>query len=276
MLIENESTIRLFCFLSVFLLMASLEIFAPRRPLSTSKSKRWFCNIGIVVINTFLLRSLFSVAAVGSALIAQEEKWGMFNHWDWPTWLAFPLAIITLDFIIYLQHIMFHAVPILWRLHMVHHADLDLDVSSGSRFHPIEIMLSMGIKLASVVLIGASPEAVVVFEILLNVMAMFNHSNVQIPKKIDTLLRYFMVTPDMHLIHHSVLPEETNRNFGFNLPWWDRVMGTYRAEPKEGYLGLTIGLDQFRDPRRLTLPKILLLPFTGRTGGYAFTQDKDT
>jgi len=271
MLIENEEIIRLFCFLSIFILMASWEIFAPRRPLSTSKSKRWFCNIGIVVINTFFLRSLFSVAAVGTALIAQEEKWGIFNYWPWPTWFAFPLAIITLDFIIYLQHIM----SILWRLHMVHHADLDLDVSSGSRFHPIEIILSMGIKLASVVLIGAPPEAVVVFEVLLNITAMFNHSNVQIPKKWDRVLRYFIVTPDMHLIHHSVRYEETNRNFGFNLPWWDRLMGTYRPEPKEGYLDLTIGLDQFRDPKRLTLPKILLLPFTGRTGGYAFTQDKD-
>jgi len=275
MLIENETIIRLFCFLSIFVLMALWEVNAPRRPLSTSKSKRWFCNIGIVVINTLLLRGIFSVAAVGVAILAQEKQWGFINHWHWPLWLAWPFALITLDFIIYLQHVIFHAVPVLWRLHMVHHADLDLDVTSGSRFHPIEIILSMGIKLVSVVLIGAPPEAVVIFEILLNVMAMFNHSNVHIPKRLDTLLRYFMVTPDMHLIHHSVLPEETNRNFGFNLPWWDRLMGTYRPEPKEGYLGLTIGLDQFRDPKCLTLPKILLLPFTGRTGGYAFTQDKD-
>lgn len=275
MLIANESTIRLFCFLSVFVLMALWEVLAPRRPLSTSKSKRWFCNIGIIVINTLLSRSIFSVAAVGTAVIAQQEKWGLANHGHWPGWLVLPLAIITLDFIIYLQHIMFHAVPVLWRLHMVHHADLDLDITSGTRFHPIEIILSMGIKLASVVLIGAPPEAVVIFEILLNVTAMFNHSNVQIPKKLDTFLRCFIVTPDMHLIHHSVLPEETNRNFGFNLPWWDRLMGTYRAEPKEGYLGLTIGLDQFRDPKDLTLPKILLLPFTGTTGGYVFTQDKE-
>lgn len=275
MLIANESTIRLLCFLSVFVLMALWEVLAPRRPLSTSKSKRWFCNIGIIVINTLLSRSIFSVAAVGTAVIAQQEKWGLANYWQLPGWLVLPLTIITLDFIIYLQHVMFHAVPVLWRLHMVHHADLDLDVTSGTRFHPIEIILSTGIKLASVVLIGAPPEAVVIFEILLNVTAMFNHSNVQIPKKLDTFLRGFIVTPDMHLIHHSVLPEETNRNFGFNLPWWDRLMGTYRAEPKEGYLGLTIGLDQFREPKGLTLPKILLLPFTGKTGGYAFTQDKE-
>ncbi|VAX29913.1 Fatty acid hydroxylase family (carotene hydroxylase/sterol desaturase) [hydrothermal vent metagenome] len=275
MLIVYESTIRLICFLSIFVVMALWEVFAPRRPLASAKTKRWFTNISIVVINTFVLRGIFSVAAVGTALIAQEEKWGLVNHWHWPAWFALPFAVITLDFIIYLQHVMFHAVPVLWRLHMVHHADLDLDVTSGSRFHPIEIILSMGIKLASVVLIGAPPEAVVMFEILLNMTAMFNHSNVQIPKKLDTLLRYFIVTPDMHLIHHSVLYEETNRNFGFNLPWWDRLMGTYRPEPKEGYLGLSIGLDQFRDPKGLTLPKILLLPFTGRTGGYSFTQDKD-
>jgi len=162
----------------------------------------------------------------------------------------------------------------LWRLHMVHHADLDLDVTSGARFHPIEIILSMGIKLAAVVLIGAAPEAVLTFEILLNATAMFNHSNVRLPKKLDTVLRWLIVTPDMHLIHHSVLPEETNRNFGFNLPWWDRLLGTYRPEPQQGYPGLTIGLAQFRDARRLSLPGILLLPFKGKTGGYAFTQDK--
>ncbi len=274
-MIEHEATIRVLCFLSVFALMASWECLVPRRPLSTSKPRRWFTNIGIVVINTFLLRILFSSAAVGAALLADQEGWGLVNHLHWPVWLALPLAVITLDFIIYLQHVMFHAIPLLWRLHMVHHADLDLDVTSGARFHPIEIILSMGIKLASVVLIGASPEAVIIFELLLNMSAMFNHSNVKIPKKMDTILRYFIVTPDMHLIHHSVVPEETNRNFGFSLPWWDRLLGTYKSEPRAGYLGMNIGLDQFRDPLKLTLPQILLLPFKGKTGGYAFTQDED-
>lgn len=274
-MIEHEPTIRALCFLGVFSLMASWETFAPRRSLSTSKRGRWLANIGIVLINTLLLRALFGAAAVGVSLLAVEEKWGVLNQVNCPEGLDVILSILTLDFIIYLQHVMFHAVPALWKLHMVHHSDLDLDVTSGSRFHPIEIILSMGIKLASVVLIGAPPEAVMVFEVLLNMTAMFNHSNVQIPKKWDAILRCFIVTPDMHLIHHSVLSKETNRNFGFNLPWWDRFLGTYRAEPQEGYLDMNIGLDQFRDPMKITLPKLLLLPFTGKTGDYAFTQDGD-
>ncbi len=271
---QNENILRLLCFLSVFILMALWEIIARRRPLSTAKGKRWFINIGMVVINTLLLRVLFPTAAVGIAALAEAEQWGLLHYWGWPAWFALLLAVITLDFVIYLQHVMFHAVPVLWRLHMVHHADLDLDVTSGARFHPLEIVLSMFIKFAAVLLVGASPKAVLIFEILLNATAMFNHSNVRIPKKWDTVLRRFIVTPDMHLIHHSVLPEETNRNFGFNLPWWDRLLGTYRPEPKEGYLGLTIGLDQIRDPKALTLPKILLLPFVGKTGDYPFTQDR--
>lgn len=274
MIIENEITIRLSFFLGVFVSMGVWELIAPRRGLSTSKAKRWVTNIGIVVINTIVVRLLFSAAAVGTAVLANQNDWGVLNLLIWPSELEVFLAIIALDFIIYLQHVMFHAIPVLWRLHMVHHADLDLDVTSGARFHPIEIILSMGIKLASVVLIGASAEAVVIFEVLLNATAMFNHSNVRIPKPLDQLLRYIIVTPDMHVIHHSVRREETNRNFGFNLPWWDRLFGTYLSEPQKGYQEMTIGLDQFRDPGRLTLAKILVLPFSGNTGGYAFTQDE--
>ncbi len=268
-IIENESTIRLTSFLVIFTFMALWEAISPRRGLTTSKPKRWLTNIGIVVINTLTVRLLFSVAAVGTAIVAEEKGWGVLNTLDLPTLLAAFLAVIIFDFIIYLQHVMFHAIPVFWRLHMVHHADLDMDVTTGSRFHPIEIILSMGIKLAFVVLIGAPAEAVVVFEVLLNATAMFNHSNVQISKKIDYLLRWIIVTPDMHLIHHSVEINETNSNFGFNLPWWDRLFGTYISEPKNGSLGMTIGLDQFRDPTRLSLFKILLLPFVGKTGNYA-------
>lgn len=274
MIIENEISIRLGFFVGIFVFMVSWELMAPRRDLSTSKAMRWLTNIGIVVINTIVVRLLFSAAAVGTAIIASQRNWGIINILEWPAWFAMPFAVITLDFIIYLQHVMFHAVPVLWRLHMVHHADLDLDVTSGARFHPIEIVLSMGIKLPAVVLIGASAEAVVIFEVLLNATAMFNHSNVRIPKQLDLLLRWIIVTPDMHVIHHSVKREETNRNFGFNLPWWDRLLGTYLPEPQKGYLGMTIGLEQFRNPARLGLSKILLLPFTGNTGGYAFTRDK--
>jgi len=273
MIIENENSIRLTSFLVVFTFMALWEVISPRRRLTTSKPKRWLTNIGIVIINTLAVRILVPVAAVGTAIVAGEKGWGILNALDWPTQLAAPLAIIALDFIIYLQHVMFHTIPLFWRMHMVHHADLDMDVTTGSRFHPIEIILSMGVKLASVVLIGAPPVAVVVFEVLLNATAMFNHSNVKISKKIDHLLRWIIVTPDMHLIHHSVEIHETNSNFGFNLPWWDRLFGTYISEPKKGSLGMTIGLDQFRDPIRLSLFNILLLPFIGKTGNYAFKKD---
>ncbi len=274
MIIENEIAIRLGFFVGIFVFMASWELIAPRRDLSTSKALRWFTNIGIVVINTIVVRLFFSAAAVGFAVLTAQNSWGVLNQVAWFPCLEGLLSVIVLDFIIYLQHVMFHAIPVLWRLHMVHHADLDLDVTSGARFHPIEIVLSMGIKLASIVLIGASAEAVVIFEVLLNVTAMFNHSNVRIPKQLDQLLRWIIVTPDMHVIHHSVNREETNRNFGFNLPWWDRLLGTYLPEPQKGYMGMTIGLEQFRNPERLSLVKILMLPFFGNTGGYTFTQDE--
>lgn len=274
MIIENEMAIRLGFFIGIFVSMALWELGAPRRALSTSKAIRWFTNIGIVVLNTLVVRLLFSAAAVGTAVTASEKAWGLFNQVSLDPGFEGLLAIIALDFIIYLQHVLFHAVPLLWRLHMVHHADLDLDVTSGARFHPIEIILSMGIKLAAVVLIGASPQAVVIFEVLLNGTSMFNHSNVRIPKGLDALLRWIVVTPDMHLIHHSVIREETNRNFGFNLPWWDRLLGTYLPAPQKGYLGMTIGLEQYRDPENLSLAKILVLPFSGNTGDYAFRKDE--
>ena len=265
---EYESIIRLTSFLSIFVLMASWEVIAPRRPLTISKPKRWFANFGIVFLNTLAIRVLFSSAAVGAAIVAGQKSWGVLNLLEWPAWLAAVVAVVTLDFVLYLQHVMFHAVPVLWRLHMVHHADLDVDVTTGARFHPLEVILSMVIKLAAVVLIGASPWAVLVFEVLLNATSMFNHSNVRIPERFDRVLRWLVVTPDMHRIHHSVIREETNSNFGFNLPWWDRFLGTYLPDPAKGQRGMTTGLDQFRNPDRLTLPWILVLPFVGETGDY--------
>lgn len=241
--------------------MASWEVITPRRALRTSRTKRWLTNIGIVVINTLIVRLLIPVAAVAAAVVAAEEGWGVLNTLQPPRFISVLFSVMTLDLIIYLQHVMFHAIPFLWRLHMVHHADLDMDVTTGSRFHPIEIVLSMGLKLVSVVLIGAPPEAVVLFEVLLNATAMFNHSNVQISKKIDDLLRWIIVTPDMHLVHHSVDMNESNRNYGFNLPWWDRLFGTYLSAPKRGRLDMSIGLARIRDPKRLTLLNILMLPF---------------
>ena len=267
-MMEYEPIIRLTSFIGVFLLMVSWEIAAPRRPRTMSKLKRWFVNIGIVVLDTMVVRLLFAGAAVGAAILAGEKGWGVLNVLDWPAWLAVVAAVVLLDVVLYLQHVMFHAVPVLWRLHMVHHADLDVDVTTGVRFHPIEVVLSMVIKLAAVVLIGASPWAVLVFEVLLNATSMFNHSNVRIPERIDRILRWLVVTPDMHRIHHSVIREETNSNFGFNLPWWDRLLGTYCHDPAQGQRGMTIGLDQFRNLDRLTLPRILVLPFVGATGRY--------
>jgi sterol desaturase/sphingolipid hydroxylase (fatty acid hydroxylase superfamily) len=178
------------------------------------------------------------------------------------------LAIVALDFVLYLQHVMFHSIPLLWRFHMMHHADLDCDVTTGLRFHPVEVALSMVIKLAPVAIVGASPAAVVSFEVLLNVTSMFNHSNVQIPTTIDRFLRWIVVTPDMHRIHHSINPLQTNRDFGFNLPWWDRVLGTYLAQPAQGHKAMTLGLEQFRDPARLNFTGILVLPFVGEPGHY--------
>lgn len=268
LIIENEPIIRLGFFIGIFLVVALGELAAPRRRLTTSKSARWFANIGIVVINAAVVRFLFPVTAVGMAVIATQKNWGLFNNVSVPYWVAIVLSVVILDFVIYLQHIMFHAVPIFWRLHMMHHADLDFDLTTGSRFHPIEIIVSMLIKIAAVVLIGAPAVAVIIFEVILNATSTFNHGNVFIFLGIDRVLRLIVVTPDMHRIHHSVFPFETNSNFGFNFPWWDRLMGTYRDQPRSGHEEMTIGLNQFRDPSRLTLKGILALPFVGRPGNY--------
>jgi len=273
--IENEPTIRLTAFIGIFVAVALAELAAPRRALTTSKLRRWVANIGIVVLNTVVVRLAFATAAVGFAHAASAAGWGLFNWLDWPLWLEIILAIALLDFVIYLQHVMFHAVPALWRLHMMHHADLDFDVTTGARFHPIEIVLSMILKIAVVAALGPHAVAVVLFEVLLNGTAMFNHSNLRIPLGLDRVLRMFVVTPDMHRVHHSVVRTETNSNFGFNLPWWDRLFGTYRAQPAAGHEGMTIGLEQFREPAKLTLGHILLLPFRGKTGAYPLGRRAD-
>ncbi|HEX9756197.1 MAG TPA: sterol desaturase family protein [Nitrospiria bacterium] len=255
-------------FFGIFILMATWEVISPRRILTTSKPKRWIANIGIVILNTFLVRMVLNLAPVGTAIFASEQGWGILNLVERSQWVLIPVAIISLDFVIYLQHIMFHAIPLLWRLHMVHHTDLDFDVTTGARFHPIEILLSTFIKMGAVLLIGASPVSVFTFEALLNGTSMFNHGNVRIPKSIDRGLRWFIVTPDMHRVHHSIYKEETNSNFGFNLPWWDRLMGTYTPVPREGHTGMTIGLSQYRNPDQLSLLGILTLPFVGVVGPY--------
>ena len=242
-------------------MMAMWELLAPRRPLITSKASRWISNLGIVLMDTLAVRLILPVQAVGMALFVEAHGWGILNNVILPPWMKILLGILGLDLVIYLQHAMFHALPVFWRLHRMHHTDLDFDVTTGVRFHPLEILLSMGIKMAAVIVLGASAIAVILFEVLLNVTSMFNHANVRLPKEIDRVLRLFVVTPEMHRVHHSVVIKEHNSNFGFNFPWWDRLMGTYQAQPTRGHEGMTIGLSQYRDPRRLTFPWLLILPF---------------
>ncbi len=267
-LLAHEPAIRLAFFGGTLAGMAALEALAPRRRRAVSRWARWPGNLGIVVLNTFALRLTFPVAAVGLAVLAEARGWGLLNNLTLPGWTRFVVALVLLDLAIYLQHVMFHAVPALWRLHRMHHADLDFDVTTGARFHPVEILLSMGLKLAVVAALGTPPVAVLVFEVALNATAMFNHANLRLPESVDRVLRWIVVTPDMHRVHHSAVAQETNSNFGFNLPWWDRLLGTYRPQPAAGHDGMTIGLDVFRDPRQLRLERMLVQPLIGPVGSY--------
>jgi sterol desaturase/sphingolipid hydroxylase (fatty acid hydroxylase superfamily) len=259
-ILGNEKAIRLVFFFGVLALMMAWEMMAPRRPLASPRAVRWTANLGIVFLNTALLRIVFPMAAVGMAELARVRGWGLFNAYEFPYWLAVVLSVMVLDLVIYLQHVMVHAVPVFWRLHRMHHADTDYDTTTALRFHPVEILLSMGIKLGAVTLLGPPVLGVLAFEVLLNGTAMFNHGNVRLPLAVDRWLRLVMVTPDMHRVHHSVIEAETNSNFGFNLPWWDRLCGTYRAQPAEGHLDMTIGLGIFRDPGQLHLHRMLIQP----------------
>jgi sterol desaturase/sphingolipid hydroxylase (fatty acid hydroxylase superfamily) len=268
-LIGDEPLIRLLVFACIFAAMAAWEILAPRRERTVGRRTRWPSNIGVVVLDTALVRLLFPTAAVGVALTAEARGWGLLQAMEIPMWVSLPAAVVALDLAIYLQHVLFHAVPALWRLHRVHHADLEVDVTTGARFHPIEILLSMGIKLGVVAALGAPAIAVLAFEVLLNATSMFNHSNVRIPARVDRVLRWIVVTPDMHRVHHSVVARETNSNFGFNLPWWDRLLGTYRDHPAAGHHAMTLGIDQFRDPAEQRLDRMLTQPFRDDDANYA-------
>jgi len=273
-LMQHEMSIRLSAFFGVLILMGLWEIVAPRRPLTISKTLRWLNNLGIVLLNNLLLRWLFPIASVGLALLAEQAQWGVLNQIDLPIWLSVIISVVLLDGMIYLQHVMFHALPLLWRLHRMHHADLDYDVTTGARFHPIEMILSLLIKFAVIMVLGPPAVAVLLFEVILNGMAMFNHSNIALPVKIDRWLRYLIVTPDMHRVHHSVINYEADSNFGFNLSLWDRLFGTYQAQPIEGHQGMQIGLHQFREPKYLTLPWLLSLPFLGQVTDYVINRHK--
>ena len=269
----HEILIRGICFASVFALMAVWEVRAPARILLLSKGLRWANNLGLVALNTLLVRLLFPAAAVGMAAFAAEQGWGLLNYAALPLSLAIVASVVALDFVIWLQHVMVHAIPVLWRLHRVHHADPDYDLTTGARFHPLEILLSMLIKFTAIVVLGPPVVAVVLFEVLLNATSMFNHGNVRLPPGTDRMLRWFIVTPDMHRVHHSVEDDETNSNFGFNLPWWDRLFGTYRDQPRGGHVGMTIGIRGYNEARDVTwLPGLLALPFRGRISDYVINR----
>jgi sterol desaturase/sphingolipid hydroxylase (fatty acid hydroxylase superfamily) len=248
--------------------MAVWEALAPTRQRLVPRRMRWPGNLGMVALNAVAVRLIFPVASLGVAAAAETRSWGLLNSTALPDWGRVILAVVLLDFAIYLQHVVFHAVPALWRLHRMHHADLDFDVTTGVRFHPIEILLSTGLKLAVIAALGTPALGVVIFEVILNATSMFNHGNVSLPQRLDGVLRWVVVTPDMHRVHHSLIPNETNSNFGFNLPWWDRLLGTYEAQPTAGHQGMTIGLDIFRDPGQLRFDRMLVQPFVEPVGRY--------
>ena len=260
--IDNQVFIRLTAFFSIFLLMAAWEVATPRRFLRVSKPARWFNNLSITFFDAFVGLFVFPVSAVSLAILGEEHGWGIFNYLRVNSVAAGVISIVFLDLAIYLQHTVFHKVRILWFIHGMHHTDLDIDVTTGARFHPVEIVLSMLIKMGTILLVGIPAWSFLAFEVLLNGTSMFNHSNVRIKQKADRLLRLVLVTPDMHRVHHSVIIREHDSNFGFNLPWWDRIFGTYKDQPTAGHDQMVIGLANFRDPKRLSLPKLLTLPFT--------------
>ena len=260
-MIGNEPWVRLAIAAGVFAVMAGWELLDARRDLRVGRGRRWFANLGLVAVDILIVRLLFPSSAVGMALMIQVLGWGIFNSVETPYWLAVVASVVVLDLAIYLQHVMFHAVPALWRLHVVHHADLDFDVTTGIRFHPIEIVLSMLIKLTVISVLGPPLMGVLVSEVLLNALAMFNHANVRMPTHLDRILRRIIVTPDMHRVHHSIERAEHNTNFGFNFSCWDRLLGTYLDQPAQGHRGMTIGVKNFRDAASQTLPGLLAIPF---------------
>lgn len=269
---NHEPAIRMAVFFGILFVMAAWELAAPRRRVEIPRLLRWSNNLGLVVLDQLVVRVAFPVVAVGLAVITTQNEWGLLNQFSIPGWLATILAVLALDLAIYLQHVLFHAVPALWRLHRVHHSDLEFDVTTGVRFHPLEILISMAIKLLVILALGPPAIAVLIFEVLLNGTSLFNHANVRLPLRLDAMLRLIIVTPDMHRVHHSILPSETNSNFGFNLPWWDRLLGTYLAQPSAGHDAMTIGIARFRTKRDLWIDRLLLQPLRGPASGYSINR----
>jgi sterol desaturase/sphingolipid hydroxylase (fatty acid hydroxylase superfamily) len=259
--ITVEMIIRLAAFGLFFSVFALWELIAPRRRLTIGRVRRWPGNLGILLVDIVTVRLLVPTAAVGASLYAAGHGWGLINYLQLRLSVAALIGFLALDLVIYAQHVVFHKVPLLWRLHRMHHADLDIDVTTGVRFHPLEILISLLIKMAAILLLGIPVVAVILFEVVLNVTSMFNHSNASMPAGLDRVLRLILVTPDMHRVHHSILRRETDSNFGFNLPWWDRLFGTYRAQPEAGHIGMTIGIPMFRDPGQLRIDRMITQPF---------------
>jgi len=270
--IETEPLIRLAAFVGVFAAVAVWEFASPRRAQTYGRRVRWTNNLALLAVDVLVVRILAPGAAIAIALAGEAHGWGLLNLAGVPAWLAVPAAVVLLDLAVWFQHVAFHAVPLLWRLHRVHHTDVDFDLTTGTRFHPIEILISVGIKCATVAAIGAPALAVLVFEVLLNATSMFNHANARLPVTVDRWLRFLVVTPDMHRVHHSVVCDETNSNFGFALPWWDRLFGTYRAQPAVGHEAMTLGVDAFREVGDARLDRLMTQPFRAAGGSYAINR----
>lgn len=266
---KYEPTIRFSVFLGSFSLFALWELISPRRHIAHGKLKRWLNNFGLLIMSTIIIRLIIPTAVVGIAYLAEQQHFGLVHYFDLPFWVEVIVSFIALDYFIYLQHAMFHVLPLMWRFHRVHHSDLDCDVSTGLRFHPVEMIVSLCFKMLVVFLLGAPVLAVILFEIVLNLMSMFSHSNIGLNRGVERLIRIGFVTPDMHRIHHSVRENETNSNFGFNFSFWDRLFGTYMPEPKDGFQNMTIGLEKFREPSWQQLQGLLFMPAVKSMGGYA-------
>lgn len=257
---NNEALFRLGAFALVLLILLLVEAYSPRRTPGLGWNRR-LNNLALVGIDVILVRFLLPIATVSMAEVAATRGWGLFNTLDLGFWPAVVLSFLLLDLVIYAQHVMLHKIPLLWRIHRLHHTDMDFDVTTALRFHPFEIILSIFVKLVFIALLGAPVMAVIIFEIVLNISSMFNHSNIQIPSGVDRLLRYFIVTPDMHRVHHSVEKIETNSNYGFYIPWWDYLFRTYRPQPLLGHTTMKIGLNEFRGNKVVSLHWLLLQPF---------------
>ncbi len=273
---QYEAIIRLGTFAGIFLIMALLEIAMPRKKRVLGRGSRWFTNMSLVLVDTLAIRLIMPILAVGMADYAAGRGWGLLALVDLPMWVEIIIAFLLLDMLIYAQHIGFHKIPILWRIHKVHHADRDLDVTSGARFHPLEAVISMAYKLICIALIGPAAFAVFLFEVVLNAASMFNHANVRLPLGLDRLMRFFIVTPDMHRVHHSVLERETNSNYSFFLTIWDRLFRTYTAQPEQGHDGMIVGLSEYQNDKPANLIWSLFVPFARKPSAETKTGSNST